>query len=116
MWRCVCLCVCACIVVCNGLCVCVCVPVCVCACVCVPVSQWCDDQSVGVPQVLIAELELGVTDVDVAVSGLFIPAMTQLGQPRKLLACGYLGNTHTHIREAIAGDKDSYWLGRCDDP
>lgn len=43
--------------------------------VCVPVSEWSDDQSVSVPQVFIAELELGVTDVNVTVSGFIIPAM-----------------------------------------
>lgn len=41
----------------------------------VPVSEWSDDQSVGVPQVFIAELELGVTDVNITVSGFIIPAM-----------------------------------------
>lgn len=41
----------------------------------VPVSEWSDDQSVGVSQVFIAELELGVTDVNITVSGFIIPAM-----------------------------------------
>lgn len=45
-------------------------------CVCVPVSKRSDDQSVSVPKVFIAELELGVADVDVTVSGFIIPAMT----------------------------------------
>lgn len=43
--------------------------------VCVPVSERSDDQSVSVAQVFIAELELGVTDVNVTVSGFVIPAM-----------------------------------------
>lgn len=44
--------------------------------VCVPVSKRSDDQSVSVPQVFIAELELGVADVNVTLSGFIIPAMT----------------------------------------
>lgn len=44
-------------------------------CVCVPVSEWGNNQSVSVPEVFIAELELGVTDVDVTVSVFIIPAM-----------------------------------------
>lgn len=40
-----------------------------------PVSEWSDDQSVGVSKVFIAELELGITDVHVTVSGFIIPAM-----------------------------------------
>lgn len=40
-----------------------------------PVSERRDDQSVGVSQVLIAELELGVTDVNITLSGFIIPAM-----------------------------------------
>ena len=43
--------------------------------VCAPVSEWSDDQSVSVAHVFIAELELGITDVDVTVSGRIIPAM-----------------------------------------
>lgn len=41
----------------------------------VPVSQRSDDQSVSVPQIFIAELKLGVTDVDVTVSCFVIPAV-----------------------------------------
>lgn len=40
-----------------------------------PVSEWSDDQSVSVPQVFVAKLELGITDVNVTVSGFIIPAM-----------------------------------------
>lgn len=40
-----------------------------------PISKWGDNQSVCVSQVLIAELELGVTNVDTTVSCFFIPAM-----------------------------------------
>lgn len=43
--------------------------------ICVPVSKWRDDKSVSVPQVFIAELELGITDVNITVSGFIIPAM-----------------------------------------
>lgn len=43
--------------------------------VCVPVGERRDDQSVGVPEVFVAELELGVADVNVTVSGFVIPAM-----------------------------------------
>ena len=67
------------------------------ACVCVraPVRQRGDDQSVGVPQVLVAELELGVADVDVALPAVLVPAVAQLGQPRKLLPRRHLGNPGT---------------------
>lgn len=41
----------------------------------VPVSEWSDDQSVSVPQVFIAKLEPGITDINVTVSGFVIPAM-----------------------------------------
>lgn len=41
----------------------------------VPVSEWGYDQSVSVPQVFIAELELSVTNVDITVFGFFIPTM-----------------------------------------
>lgn len=66
----------------------------------VPVSERSDNQSVCVAQVLIAELELGITDVDVTVSAFVIPAMAQLGQPRKGLTVCHLQDTNCHANQA----------------
>lgn len=74
----------------------------------VPVSEWSDDQSVSVAQVLVAKLELGVTDVDVTVSGLIIPAMTQLGEPCKSLTCCHLKDTHVNTNRQAFLTKQMY--------
>lgn len=67
-----------------------------------PVSEWSDDQSVSVAQVFVAKLELGVTDVNVTVSGLIIPAMTQLGEPCKSLTCCHLKDTHVNTNRQVS--------------
>ena len=93
-------CVCVCVQghACARACVHICVCVCVCARACVPVSQWGDDQSVGVPQVFVAELELGIADVHAALSGLLVPAVAQLRQPCERLSRCHLGNPGGKLR------------------
>lgn len=77
-------------------------------CTYLPVSEWSDDQSVSVAQVFVAKLELGVTDVDVTVSGFIIPAMTQLGEPCKSLACCHLKDTHVNTNRQVFLTKQMY--------
>ena len=56
-----------------------------CECDVAPVSQWRDDKTWCVTQVLIRVFELCITDIGVAVLACFVPSMSELWQPHESL-------------------------------
>lgn len=57
----------------------------------IPVSEWGDDKSRGVPQVLVRVAELSVTNVGIAVLVVVVPPVSELRQPGEGLRAVHLG-------------------------